>query len=95
MGSCKDVRCSGTELALWMVLSVAKLPVSEFCHKIFSGSSTMIGGFGSGWDLVLILREARFQIQNLERMTVVIVFGWLSSLGVLRMLVIFLKLNEG
>ena len=45
--SCKDVICSGIELALWMVLSVAKLPVLEVCHKIFSGSSTMIGGFGS------------------------------------------------
>ena len=46
--SCKAVRCSSTDLALRMDLSVAKLPVSEACHKIFSGSSTMIGGFGSG-----------------------------------------------
>ena len=58
--SCKAVRCSGTDLALRMDLSIAKLPISKACHRIFSGSSTMIGGFGSGWDLVLILREARF-----------------------------------
>ena len=45
--SCKDVRCSGTELALRMDLSVAKFPVLEACHKNFFGSSTMIGGFGS------------------------------------------------
>ena len=46
--SYKAVRCSGTDLALQMDLSVAKLPVSEACHRIFSGSSTMIGRFGSG-----------------------------------------------
>ena len=58
--SYKVERCSGTYIALQMDLSVAKFPVSETCHRIFSGSSTMVGGFGSGWDLVLILREARF-----------------------------------
>ena len=46
--SCKAVRCSSTDLALRMDLSVAKFPVLEACHIIFSGSSTMIGGFGSG-----------------------------------------------
>ena len=46
--SCKAVRCSGIDLALRMDLSVAKFPVSEACHRIFSRSSTMIGGFGSG-----------------------------------------------
>ena len=46
--SCKVVRCLGTDLALQMDLSVAKFPVSEACHRIFSGSSTMIGGFRSG-----------------------------------------------
>ena len=56
----KVVRCSGIDLVLRMDLLVARLSVSETCHRIFSGSSTMIGGFGSGWDLVLILREARF-----------------------------------
>ena len=56
----KAVRCSSTDIALRMDLSVAKFPVLEACHRIFSGSSTMIGGFGSGWALVLILREARF-----------------------------------
>ena len=46
--SCKDVRCLGTELTLWILLLVVKFPVSEVCHKIFSGSSTMVGGLGSG-----------------------------------------------
>ena len=45
---CKAVRCSGTDLALRMDLSIAKFPVSEACHRIFSRSSTMIGGFGYG-----------------------------------------------
>ena len=58
--SSRIVRCLGTDLALRMDLPVARWSVSEACHRIFSGSSTMIGGFGSGWDLVLILREARF-----------------------------------
>ena len=65
------MRCLGTDLALRMDLPVARWLVSEACHRIFSGSSTMIGGFGSGWDLVLILREAKFQIQSLERMVLV------------------------
>ena len=56
------VRFLGTDLVLRMDLPVARWSVSEACHRIFSGSSTMIGGFGSGWDLVLILREARFWI---------------------------------
>ena len=46
--SCKAVRCSGTDLSLQMDLSVAKVLVSKACHRIFSRSSTMIGGFGSG-----------------------------------------------
>ena len=46
--SCKAVRCSGIDLALQMDLSVARLAVSEACHRIFFGSSAMIGGFGSG-----------------------------------------------
>ena len=58
--SSRIVRCLGTDLALRMDLLVARWSVSEACQRIFSGSSTMIGGFGSGWALVLILREARF-----------------------------------
>ena len=54
------MRCSGTDLVLRRDLPVSRWSVSEARHRIFSGSSTMIGGFGSGWDLVLILREARF-----------------------------------
>ena len=42
------VRCLSTNLFLRMDLSVARWSVSKTCHKIFSGSSTMIGGFGSG-----------------------------------------------
>ena len=56
------VRCSGTDPVLRRDLPVARWSFSEACHKIFFGSSTMIGGFGSGWDLVLILCEARFWI---------------------------------
>ena len=67
-GSCKAVRCSRTKIALWMVLTVVESSVLEFCHKIFSGSSTMVGGFGSGWDMVLILCEARFETQSIERL---------------------------
>ena len=46
--SSRIVRCLGTDLALRMDLPVARWSVSEACHRIFSGSSTMIGGFGSG-----------------------------------------------
>ena len=42
------VRCSGTDLVLRRDLPVARLSVSEACHRIFFGSSTMIGGFWSG-----------------------------------------------
>ena len=44
----KVVRCSGIDLVLRMDLLVARLSVSKNFHRIFSGSSTMIGGFGSG-----------------------------------------------
>ena len=43
-----------------MVLIVGEFIALEFFHKIFSGSSTTVGGFGSGCDLVLILHEAIF-----------------------------------
>ena len=46
--SVKVVRCSGTDLVLRMDLLVAILSVSETCHRIFFGSSTMIGGSGFG-----------------------------------------------
>ena len=55
------MRFSGTDLVLGMVPSVVDFPDLEVCHKILSGLSTMVGGLGSGWDLVLILCEARFQ----------------------------------
>ena len=64
----QDCNFSGTDLVLGMVLSVVGFPDLEVCHKILSGFSTMVGGLGSRWDLVLTLCEARFQLQNLERL---------------------------
>ena len=55
------MRFSGTDLVLGMVLSVVGFLDLEFFHKILYGLSTMVGGLGSGWDLVLTLCEARFQ----------------------------------
>ena len=69
-GSFKTVRFSGTNLVLGMVLSVADFLDLEVCHKILSGLSTMVGGLGSGWDLVLTLCEARFQFPNFREVEV-------------------------
>ena len=82
-GSCKAMRFSGTKFVLWMVLIVVKFPDLEVCHKIFSGSSTMLGGFGSGWDLILILCEAKFQISKFrEAISFSTIFWRLTSLNV-------------
>ena len=55
------MRSSGTDLVLGMVLSVVGFPDLEVRHKILSGLSTMVGGLGSRWDIVLTLCDARFQ----------------------------------
>ena len=44
-----------------MVLSIFGFPDLELYHKILFGLSTMVGGLGFGWNLVLTLCDARFQ----------------------------------
>ena len=72
--SCKDVRFLGKELSLWIGLTIVESSVLEVFLKILSGSSTILGGFGSEWDLVLILCEAIFQTHNTERLKVYKIF---------------------
>ena len=52
------------EFVLKRLLLAADFPELEVCHKILSGLATIKGGFGSGWDLVLILCEARLFFKN-------------------------------
>ena len=66
----KTVRFSGIDLVLGMVLSVVGFPDLEVCHKILFRLSTMVGGLGSGWDLVLTLCEARFQFPKFREVEV-------------------------
>lgn len=56
--SWKVTKFSRSELALWRNLLLVWLSVLGVFLKIFSGLSTIVGGFGSGWDLVDIILRA-------------------------------------
>jgi len=55
---------SREDFVLKRLLLAAYFPELEVCHRILSGLSMIKGGFGSGWDLVLILCEARLFFKN-------------------------------
>ena len=55
----KSLRFSGKELSLSIGLLTIELLDLGLFLKMCSGLSTIAGGFGSGWDLVQILLEAR------------------------------------
>ena len=62
--SSKTTRFSRTYFFLKRLLSGVYFLDLEVCHKIFYGLSTIVGGLGSRWDLVLILCEARLLFKN-------------------------------
>ena len=49
---CKSLRFSCRELALWIGLLTDGFLDLGYFLRILSGLSTIVGGFGSGWDLV-------------------------------------------